>query len=146
MKIRIATHTDIPEMAELLHELFAIEVDFTPDYLTQAKGLELLLNRESARIFVAEVEGSVVGMCSVQTHISTAKGCEVGTIEDVVVGIGHRNNGIGRALLKAAEEWAVAHNLARLQLQADKTNGPALAFYRCLGWQPTQLVGWMKHL
>ena len=43
MNIRTATKEDIPAMAELLHQLFAIEADFTPDYDTQVKGLELLL-------------------------------------------------------------------------------------------------------
>ncbi len=133
-------------MAELLHELFAIETDFAPHYATQAQGLALLLDRDKAEIFVAEVDGKVVGMCTVQIIVSTAKGREVGTVEDVVVDIEHRGKGIGSALLRNLEEWAFVRGLARLQLQSDRDNHPALGFYRRQGWRPTNLVGWMKHL
>ncbi|MDF7823745.1 GNAT family N-acetyltransferase [Pontiellaceae bacterium B12227] len=146
MKIRRATQDDIPAMAELLHELFAIEVDFTPDFAVQSEGLSRLLDRESAEIFVAEIRRQVVGMCTVQIHISTAKGREVGVVEDVVVDIEHRGKGMGAALLRTMEEWAVQRGLARLQLLADRDNNPALGFYRRQGWHATNLVSWMKQL
>lgn len=146
MKIRTATREDIPAMAELLHELFAVEVDFTPHYPTQVQGLELLLLRDHAEIFVAEAGGALVGMCTVQIHISTAKGREVGIVEDVIIDVDHRGKGIGSALLRALEEWATERGLARLQLQADRDNHPALGFYRRQGWHLTNLIGWMKHL
>ena len=57
MNIRLANEHDIPMMAELLHELFAIETDFTPDYALQARGLKLLLESDRAVIFVAELKG-----------------------------------------------------------------------------------------
>ncbi|MDZ8119668.1 GNAT family N-acetyltransferase [Pontiella agarivorans] len=146
MKIRTATEDDIPVMAELLHELFAIEVDFSPDFAVQTKGLLLLLERSDAEIFLAEFDGHVVGMCSIQTHISTAKGCEVGVVEDVVVDLNYRGRGIGAALLRRLEEWSVKRGLARLQLLADRDNNPALGFYRRQGWHSTNLISWMKHL
>ncbi|MEI6890883.1 MAG: GNAT family N-acetyltransferase [Pontiella sp.] len=146
MKIRTALQNDIPALAELLHELFVIEADFTPDFAVQAKGLALLLSRENCKIFVAEVDGNVVGMCTVQIHISTAKGREVGVVEDVVVDLEHRGKRIGAALLRTMEEWASDLGLARLQLLADSDNHPALGFYRRQGWHSTNLISWMKHL
>lgn len=146
MIIRTATADDIPVMAELLHQLFAIEVDFTPNYALQTEGLSLLLERSSAQIFVAEKEGQVIGMCTVQVLVSTTKGREVGVVEDVVIDIGCRSEGIGSALLHTLEEWAADRGLARLQLQADLDNHPALGFYRHEDWQPTNLIGWTKHL
>jgi ribosomal protein S18 acetylase RimI-like enzyme len=146
MKIRTVTPDDIPEMAELLHELFAIETDFTPDFAVQSKGLYLLLKQESCRVFVAEVQEKVVGMCTIQVHISTAKGCEVGVIEDVVVDVDFRSEGIGSALLQRVEQWSVESGLARLQLLVDRDNPPALGFYRQQGWHRTNLDSWMKQL
>lgn len=146
MKIRTATKDDIPVMAELLHELFAIEVDFTPDFAAQSEGLRLLIERESTEIFVAEVQDKVVGMCSVQIHVSTAKGREVGVVEDVVIDVDYRGQGLGAALLRRLEEWSVQRGLTRLQLLADQDNHPALGFYRRQGWHPTNLTSWMKHL
>lgn len=94
---------------------------------------------------MTEVDGKVVGMCTLQTHISTAKGARVGMVEDVVVDVEHRGKGVGAALLRTLEEWAVANGLSRLQLQADRDNQPALGFYRRQGWHLTNLIGWMKH-
>lgn len=146
MEIRTATKDDIPAMAELLHELFAIEADFTPYYEKQVKGLALLIDRPSACIWVAEIDGTVVGMCTVQIIVSTAMGTEVGVVEDVVIDVGYRGQGIGSALMRAVEQWAVQQRLGRLQLIADKDNGPALCFYRQQGWKHTNLVEWMKFL
>lgn len=146
MDIRTATTDDIPAMAELLHQLFAIESDFTPDYQKQARGLELLIERPSAIIFVAEINGEVVGMCTIQIIISTAMGMEVGAMEDLIIDVDHRGTGIGSALMRNAERWAAQKKLGRLQLRADKDNGPALCFYRQQGWTRTNLIGCMKHL
>jgi len=146
MEIRTATKDDIPAMAELLHQLFAIESDFTPDYQKQTRGLELLIERPSAIIFVAEINGEVMGMCTIQRIISTAMGMEVGAVEDLIIDVDHRGTGIGSALMRAAERWAAQKKLGRLQLRADKDNGPALCFYRQQGWKHTNLIGWMKHL
>ena len=146
MNIRLAAHEDIPVMAELLHELFAIESDFTPDFAVQTQGLTLMIEHHRAEIFVAEMNDKVVGMVSVQIHISTAKGCEVGVVEDMVIDVDYRGRGIGAALLRRAEEWAVDRGLARLQLLADRDNHQALGFYRRQGWHSTNLISWMKHL
>jgi GNAT superfamily N-acetyltransferase len=145
MKIRPATKLDIPVMAELLHELFALETDFTPDFARQARGLDLLLDTPAAEVFVAETGGEVVGMCTVQIQVSTAAGGEVGIVEDVVVDIEHRGRGIGSALLEYLEEWAAGRGLLRLQLMADRDNHSGIRFYRRQGWQPTNLACWMKH-
>lgn len=146
MKIRTATKADIPAMAELLHELFAIEADFSPNYEVQSRGLELLIEQENTAIFVACFNGQVVGMCTLQVIISTAMGKKVAAVEDVVVDVDHRGKGIGAALLRNAEEWADQVGLGRLQLMADRDNSPALGFYRRQGWNPTNLIVWMKQL
>ena len=146
MKIRTATKEDIPAMAELLHQLFAIEIDFTPDYAKQVRGLELLIKHETARILIAEIDQQIVGMCTVQILVSTAMGCEVGAVEDVVIDVSRRGQGIGSALMLELERWAVSNGLGRLQLRADRDNSPALCFYRQQGWKHTNLIGWIKTL
>lgn len=133
-------------MAELLHQLFAIEIDFTPEYAKQAAGLAQLIDRPSAKIFVAEMDDEVVGMCTVQTLVSTALGQEVGAVEDVIIDVAHRGKGIGSALMHAVENWALLRGFGRLQLRADKDNAPALCFYRQQGWKRTNLIEWTKHL
>ena len=132
---------DLPAIAALLGELFRIERDFKPDVACQLEGLRMLLHMpDRVLLLVAEQGGQVVGTCAVHEGVSTAEGARVAVLEDLVVSERCRRMGIGRALLAAAEEYAVRRGARRLQLLADRTNQPALAFYACHGWEPTQLV------
>lgn len=144
--IRPAETRDVEAMAELLGTLFSIEADFAFDRDRQRQGLTLLIGSGADRVLVAEVEGRVIGMCSVQTLISTAEGGRVGLVEDMVVAQDVRGKGIGQRLLGEIERWAADSGLTRLQLLADRANEPALAFYDRLGWERTALVGLRKML
>jgi GNAT superfamily N-acetyltransferase len=137
---------DIPALVGLLGQLFAIEADFAIDPEVQARGLALLQSRTDAVILVAEAEGRVVGMCTVQLTASTARGGLSAGIEDVVVDEPVRGRGIGRALLAGAEAWARRRGAVRLALLADETNLPALDFYDRLGLTRTRLVWLAKAL
>lgn len=140
--IRQGDPGDIPLLVRLLAQLFAIEADFAIDPEVQARGLELLRSRADAVILVAEAEGRVVGMCTVQLTVSTARGGLSAGVEDVVVDADWRGRGIGRALLAAAEAWAHERGAVRIALLADETNLPALDFYDRLGFARTRL-GWL---
>jgi aminoglycoside 6'-N-acetyltransferase I len=60
-------------------------------------------------IFVAEIDGNVVGFAEVGLR-SHADGCDarraVGFLEGWYVDAEHRGRGVGRALVGAAEDWA----------------------------------------
>ena len=138
--VRAARPTDVEQMVRLLDLLFAMEADFRPDPARQRQGLALLLDDGRARVLVAERADGVVGMCTGQLVVSTAEGGPALMVEDVVVDPDHRGRGVGRALLAALADWARGRGVRRLQLLADGTNGPALAFYDRLGWRATALV------
>ncbi len=140
VKVRPARGEDVEELAGLLGQLFDIEADFAPDISKQRAGLRLLLGRPDALVAVAEAAGRAVGMCSVQTLVSTAEGGCVGLLEDLVVREEWRGRGVGTRLLQAAERWARHRGLLRLQLLADLGNAPALGFYGARGWGRTRLV------
>lgn len=129
-------------MCGLLSELFSIESDFSPDSQKQTKGLSLLLGDTSglSAVLVAEKGDEIVGMCSVQILISTARGGPVGLMEDLIVRKGHRGNGIGTRLISEIFRWCDAKNISRLQLLRDVDNEHALKFYAGKGWSSTNLV------
>ena len=139
-KIRRADRGDIESMAALLAELFSIETGFEIDSRKQKTGLETLLGSSDILVLVAETDGIVTGMCTVQTVVSTAEGGLSGLLEDMIVKDGYRGQGIGSRLLTAAEEWAIEMNIFRLQLLADKTNIPALDFYLQHGMETTNMI------
>ena len=142
--IGTAKAEDLPALEALLAALFSIEVDFRPDGDRQRRGLALLISdAERAVVMTArDAAGSVVGMASAQLVVSTAEGAWSAWIEDVVVAESFRGKGIGASLLSALLDWAREKGATRAQLLADRTNDPALDFYRRLGWQSTQLGAW----
>jgi GNAT superfamily N-acetyltransferase len=91
-------------------------------------------------VLVAEAGGDVVGMCTVQLSVSTARGGLSAGVEDVVVDAAHRGSGLGARLMAAAEAWARDQGAVRIALLADETNAPALDFYGHLGFTRTRLV------
>jgi len=140
--IRPAAPDDLETMVGLLQALFAIEEDFVPDPDRQRQGLSRFLDGcgKHRCILVAETEGRVVAMATLQILISTAEGGAVGLVEDVVVREDRRGAGIGRRLMEALVDWAIDRKLTRLQLLADRTNFDGLDFYDRLGWLPTRLI------
>lgn len=100
-------------------------------------GLYLIKHRA---IKVAWCGEMIIGMCTAQTRISTARGCITARLEGLVVDENHRGRGIGNQLLVVVEEWAGHRGIDHLQSLADGNNKPGLEFYRKENWQPTHLV------
>jgi GNAT superfamily N-acetyltransferase len=144
---RRATIADIEAMTGLLYQLFSIEEDFTFNAENQKKGLALIIESEqSAVALVAEHEGKVIGMLTAQTNISTAEGGIAAVLEDMVIEKSLRGKGIGKQLMQAMKQWAIEKGIKRLQLLADKTNTPALAYYNKLGWKETKMFCLRKYI
>lgn len=147
--VRPARAEDIPQMCDLLAELFRIEADFSPGRERQKRGLSMLIKDRSGSSFLAVAvsgRGGVIGMCSAQIVISTAEGGPAGLVEDLIVRPDCRGSGIGTALLDTILKWARAGDINRLQLLVDKNNKNAFAFYSPRGWRLTDLVCLRKML
>jgi GNAT superfamily N-acetyltransferase len=142
VKIRNARFDDLEALTALLRELFSIEADFVFDEVRQRRGLKLMLDGCSKHrcIKVAEAGGQLIGMSTAQTLISTAEGGIVALVEDVVVELPFRGQGIGSKLMASIEDWARNRGATRLQLLADRSNFFALNFYEKIGWNSTQLI------
>ncbi|WP_345975864.1 GNAT family N-acetyltransferase [Sulfurimonas sp. HSL3-7] len=135
-----AREEDLPEMAELIGILFAIEVDFEIDYDKQLAGVQKLYRCEGADLLVAKHEGRVVGMVTMQRLISSAAGDFVGQIEDLVVKEEYRKMGVGSRLINKMRFIAIEeYGYKRIQLAADMDNTNALQFYTRRGFRRTNL-------
>ena len=84
-------------------------------------------------LIVAEDEGIVVGRLSIvrDPHPASAHVADLG----LMVAASHRRRGIGRALLRAAEEWARGSRVSKLELHVFPHNAPALALYEDAGYE-----------
>ena len=144
IRIRPAAEADLPELVELLRQLFELEQDFEPDASKQQAGLSLMLESPFAELLVAECGGRVAGFCGVQLQISTAMGSYAAQIEDLVLHPEFRRRGIGSRLLDAAGAWAKQRDARRLQLNWDDQNLPAMRFYEARNWIRTHLFNYFK--
>jgi GNAT superfamily N-acetyltransferase len=141
MEIRQAVSSDIPQLGELLAELFAQEADFTPDAGRQKRALRFILDRpDSGRIYCATEAGLVVGMVMLLFTVSTAEGGPVAWLEDMVVGPGRRGHSIGRQLLSRAIGEARAAGCTRITLLTDATNHGAIRFYARAGFVRSAMI------
>jgi GNAT superfamily N-acetyltransferase len=139
LRIEPATLDDLPELAELLADLFTLEADFKPNREKQIRGLRLILEQPSrGRIFVMRNDRIIVGMINLLITISTAEGGFVLVLEDLVVHSEHRGHRLGVKLLKHAIVFAREKNFLRITLLPDSSERSA-GFYRRHGFVDSTL-------
>lgn len=141
VQIDFANEDDLPYLADLLAELFALESDFQLDREKQMRGLRLILNDpEIGRLFVLRVDGKVTGMANALITISTEEGGPVVLLEDIIISGTHRGMGLGRRLFDHVVAWAQGLGMKRVTLLADGDNRSALAFYNNLEFELSKMV------
>lgn len=143
MEIEIlqAEYRDLDQLADLLVELFTLENDFCPDREKQLHGLRLILDNPAlGRLFVLRDQDLVAGMANLLITVSTAEGCRVAVLEDVIIGNEYRGKGLGRRLVEHVLAWAKTDGMTRITLLADRDNKAALGFYRKLGFEHSHMV------
>jgi len=133
-KIRHASIADSQAIVHLLGQLGR------PSTIEEVlKKLEKFSGNERVAVFVAEVEGNVVGL--VTAHILTVinRPRDVAWITALVVDDKARNKGVGRALVKTVEAYARRAGCERLSVTTYEHLKGAQEFYVKLGIAPTGL-------
>ena len=95
--------------------------------------LKALRRYPHAAVFVAERDdGALVGRLSVSrdTHPASSHVADLG----LMVASDARRQGVGRALLWSAVEWARGAGVRKLELHVFPHNGPAIALYEKHGY------------
>jgi GNAT superfamily N-acetyltransferase len=139
--IEPATIDDLPQLADLLFDLFSHEADFIPNRDKQIRGLRLILEQPSrGRIFVLRSGAKIIGMINLLITISTAEGGFVLILEDLIVHKDHRGQGYGSRLLEHALGYARAKDFLRITLLTDKLENSARDFYEQHGFQQSGMV------
>ena len=96
----------------------------------------LKLDRESGELFVAELGGKLVGFVSCflnEDKLETVP--EEILIEDLVVDQTARGKGVGKALIKAVQTYALEHGITRVVVSVLYQNISALNFYESTGFK-----------
>jgi GNAT superfamily N-acetyltransferase len=139
--IEQATLEDLPQLADLLYDLFTQEADFVPNRSKQMRGLRLILEQPNrGRIFVLRSNGVIIGMINLLFTISTAEGGFVILLEDVVVHREYRGQGIGDKLLRHAIEYAKKKDFLRITLLTDRLNEDGQRFFKAHGFFVSNMI------
>lgn len=133
-----AAHVErlISELQEFERTLEPSRVEGTPQFAKEA--LARMLKRRDerqGRVFVADADGIVIGFTCVLLNglspITTITSAAY--IAELVVAQTHRRQGVGRSLLRAAEEYAIEQNVFTLRLDVLAANSGARALYYSSG-------------
>ncbi|HEX2221348.1 MAG TPA: GNAT family protein [Candidatus Limnocylindria bacterium] len=137
--LRPARGADAPALARLFADVraegrwLAVPADATSQP-AEAFWIAEMIRAGESLVLVAEAPGRIVGNLLltpergvVSDHVATLSIC---------VADGWREVGIGSALVRAAQEWAREHGVAKVQLGVFPDNGRAIAVYERAGFVP----------
>ena len=133
MKVRKMAETDKPKWLELRRALW-------PDCPAERHSLEMdQLQRSDGVVLLAEdSDGQVVGFAEVsirRDHVEGTSSAPVPYLEGWYVIPSHRRQGIGRALIKSAESWALEAGFSELASDAESDNHDGIRAHRDLGFR-----------
>jgi ribosomal protein S18 acetylase RimI-like enzyme len=100
-----------------------------------------LREQPSALLLLALSDAQVVGIATCFFGFSTFAARPLLNVHDLAVLPDFQRRGIGRALLAAAEERALARGCAKLTLEVLEENARARALYRARGFRDFELAG-----
>lgn len=140
-KVEEATVEDLPQLCELLTELFHQEADFNPNQDKQEAGLRLILETPNlGRLFVLRQGEGIVGMINLLITISTHRGGIVLLLEDLIVRHAWRRRGAASALVRHAVAFANSIGASRITLLTDHSNKRAIRLYQKHGFGPSKML------
>ena len=133
LTIRAATAADAPKLARLIEQLGYSASE--PEVIDRLATMQ----QEERVVLVAELEGKVVGCLSTSTMRVLHRPALVGRISMMVVDEALRGQGIGAALVHAAERALTAAGCQLVEVTSHLTRTDAHRFYERLGYERTSV-------
>lgn len=131
--IRLATEDDVQAIAALLAAFRTWFGRDSPSGESLARSVRRLLADPGTEYLLAG--DPPVGVCQLRYRYGVWFEAEDCCLEDLYVCDEARGEGLGRALAEAALERARERGCARIELDVNEANPPALALYRSLGFE-----------
>jgi GNAT superfamily N-acetyltransferase len=145
-KIREALPEEVERVLGMYEWLFAppgsIPPRWDPDLARDA--IADAIADQSATVLVAEHRGDLLGLCTAYLDLNSVRFGPRCWVEDLAVGPEHRSQGVGKALLDAAKEWARDRGASHLELDSADIRTDAHRFYEredpswrsvCFAWE-----------
>ena len=84
--------------------------------------LQERMERKQSVVFVAEIDNKLVGFTQLYPLFSSTNMASLWLLNDLYVQPNQRGKAIGKALLKAAQEYCIRTNAKGISLETEKTN------------------------
>lgn len=140
MHVRLANAEDVDFLFEL-NESFN-----GPGLTTKEHIADSIKGNDREIVFVASVDGRVVGFCCVQVYRSMCYSVSYGEIAELFVREEYRRRGVATALVSFAEDYLKARNVASCRVLTGEGNKAAQAFYERLGYKQADEIMYRKTL
>ena len=128
LQIRLANSNDARALSRLLAEL---------SFPTSARNVAFRLKALDEDALVAVVNDAVVGLATTNIMRVLHRPKPVGRISALVVSECHRGNGVGRALVSAAERMLKRRGCGLVEVTSNMRLKRAHRFYKSIGYERT---------
>jgi shikimate dehydrogenase len=151
--IRRATQSDYEDLCALYAEVDALHRDAVVGVFQVPDGpprtrefISGIIADENAGFFVAESTGHIIGLVCVRIRqspdIPILTPRRYAKIEELSVLKRFQRQGIGRALVEKAHQWALGKQIGQVELNVWEFNEGAMAFYREIGYTTALRIMW----
>lgn len=131
--IRAAVQADFEAVAALWRD-----AGVSRPWNDPARDFGFAMAQDHSTVLVAERDGRLAGTAMV------GEDGHRGWVYYLACAPEHQGQGLGRALMDAAEAWLVARGIWKLQLLVRADNADAKGFYEALGYQDTRTTCFQK--
>lgn len=141
MEIGRITEVDLPALAILYQQLQPNE----PSVAKMQEALKVIQHNLNQVMLGAKINGQLIGsVLGIACPMLFGQCKSFLVVEDVVVDANHRRMGVGTALMRAIERYAVERHCSYIMLITDTDREGAQRFYAALGYQTEPYKGFKK--
>ena len=131
---RLAESSDLDQLADLFDQ-YRQFYECPPDLSAAKNWIAENFERGRSTIFAADDGYQLIGFTQLYSALCSVDLVDYFVLYDLFVAPSARRQGIARALMNTASEWAKAQGAARLDLETARDNYPGQALYRDLGYE-----------
>ena len=134
INVRLAAAPDLDQLADLFDQ-YRQFYQCSPDLGAAQAWLAENIEADRSTIFAADNGSELLGFTQLYPALCSVDLVDYFVLYDLFVVEAARRQGIARALMNAASDWARAQGAARLDLETARDNYPGQALYRDLGYE-----------
>jgi len=132
--VRLAAASDLDQLADLFDQ-YRQFYQCSPDLGAAQAWLAENIEAGRSTIFAADNGSELLGFTQLYPALCSVDLVDYFVLYDLFVVEAARRQGIARALMNAASDWARGQGAARLDLETARDNYPGQTLYRDLGYE-----------